>query len=76
LLRLWRWASAGAKEEPNRPFAVRIATAAYLALCVISFAYFYPVLGYVVIPQKTWQEHMWLPWGCNPGQKQDCIGWI
>ncbi len=76
LLRLWRWASAAVKEEPNRLFAVRIAAAAYLALCVISFAYFYPILGYVVIPEKTWSEHMWLPWACNPGQKQDCIGWI
>ncbi|HZV78849.1 MAG TPA: phospholipid carrier-dependent glycosyltransferase [Candidatus Binatus sp.] len=76
LLRLWRWARATATSEPNRLFAVRLAVGAYLALCIVGFAYFYPILGAVPITYESWHEHMWLSSGCAPGQKENCIGWI
>jgi len=75
ILRLWRWASAQAPES-NRRRAVLIGTAAYLATCVVTFAYFYPILSGQKITYAQWQERMWLPSACKPDQKQDCIGWI
>ena len=76
IVRLWRWAHRTAGEEPNRPFAVRLAAAAYLALCLVGFVYFYPILGAVPITYQNWYSHMWLPSGCATGQKENCIGWI
>ena len=75
LVRLWRWAAAQ-KDEPNRRLGVGITTAAYLAACVLSFAYFYPILSGQPITYAQWQERMWLNSGCQPDQKQDCVGWI
>ncbi|MBV8170739.1 MAG: hypothetical protein JO219_02280, partial [Candidatus Eremiobacteraeota bacterium] len=76
LLRLWRWARAKEKTDPNFLFAVRLAVGAYVALCIVGFAYFYPILGALPITYNSWRDHMWLPWGCGQGQKEDCIGWI
>ena len=80
VISLWRWATAQAgtqaSAESNRPLAVRIVTGAYLAACLVSFVYFYPILSGAPITYTQWQERMWLPSGCQPNQKQDCIGWI
>ncbi len=75
LLCLWRWANRP-DAEPAWPRAVRWAIPTYVVLCIVMFAYFYPILGAVPIRYETWKNHMWLPSGCAPDQKQDCIGWI
>ena len=76
LLLLWRWAHAHAQTEPRTYQFVRYGIAAYLALCIGVFGYFYPVLAAAPITYQNWLNHMWLDTGCKPDQKVDCIGWV
>lgn len=56
LQRIWNWRPNG---QPSSPLP-RYAVGAFLAVTVIAFIYFYPVLAAMHITWNQWHERMWL----------------
>ena len=74
LVRLVRWAQESSQADPRRVRAARLVAGAYLALCLLSFAYFFPVLSATPITRQGYNQRMWITVTCDEGQKH-CSGW-
>jgi dolichyl-phosphate-mannose--protein O-mannosyl transferase len=65
LQRVWLW---GARRRPSRRWASGIAIAAYAAVVVSSFVYFYPILAAHGLSWSQWHQRMWIgKWIIGPG---------
>jgi len=53
------WALGGADASPERRRAAALGTGVLVALVVVNFAYFYPVLAAGTLPYEAWQDRMW-----------------
>jgi Gpi18-like mannosyltransferase len=71
LQRFWLWATAAPEDERGRRLASMLTIGGYLAACLLTFIFFYPLLSGQHIPQVQWQARMWLNGGA-PGW----WGWI
>jgi len=74
LVRLVRWAKETSETEPRRLRLARLLAVVYLGVCLLSFAYFFPVLSATPITRQGYNHRMWITVTCDEGQKH-CSGW-
>jgi dolichyl-phosphate-mannose-protein mannosyltransferase len=53
------WALGGRDASPARRSVAAVGVGVYVALVVVNFAYFYPVLAAQTLPFEAWQDRMW-----------------
>jgi dolichyl-phosphate-mannose--protein O-mannosyl transferase len=68
MLRLWEAALSG---DRSRKMGAAIGLSAYLAVCIMGFIYFLPILNGTPITWTNWDQHMWLHFGAP-----NWFGWI
>ncbi len=55
------WALGGPDVTPRRRATAATAIGVYVAIVIVNFAYFYPVLASQTIPYNDWHARMWFP---------------
>ena len=55
------WALGPAGASARRRAVAATAVGSYLAVVVVNFAYFYPILAAVTLPYASWYARMWFP---------------
>jgi dolichyl-phosphate-mannose-protein mannosyltransferase len=53
------WALGGRDASPARRSVAAVGVGVFVALVVVNFAYFYPVLAAQTLPFEAWQDRMW-----------------
>jgi dolichyl-phosphate-mannose--protein O-mannosyl transferase len=66
LQRLWQWAVRS--PETHSKLLAGLAISAFVALVLVSFVFFYPILAAYPIPWDAWHQRMWIDkWIIGPG---------
>jgi dolichyl-phosphate-mannose--protein O-mannosyl transferase len=53
------WALGGRDASPRRRALASVGIGTFVALVIVNFAYFYPVLAAQTLPYEAWQDRMW-----------------